>query len=69
MRSADGHIAGNGMATDNYDENESYFDKRVHVKLTNDYEGLSKEGFDELCADLAGDIVFYFTGREQSDFE
>jgi len=66
MRSADGHITGSGMAIDNHNENETYFNKKVHVKLTNDYEGLSEEEFDEVCADLAGDVVVYFTGR---DFE
>lgn len=61
MRSAlDGRIAGIGTRFDDHNENETYFDKKVHVKLTNDYEGLSEEGFDELCADLAGDIRTYF---------
>ncbi len=55
-----GHIAGTGMLINNHDENESYFNKKVHVKLTNDPSSMKDDEFDSLCKSLSGEVTTYF---------
>lgn len=61
-----GHVAGTGIKSWE-EEEETYKNKKVHVRLTHDYESMEKEEFEELCRKLSGDVTVYNTKRGEKD--
>lgn len=43
-----------------HEYDDHYFDNEVHVRLTNDPEGMKPDEFDDLCKDLSGEVTTYF---------